>query len=143
MRYKGFRETFEEKKIQKKNLGVAILLISMLFALTVGPVMAPPVAYSAGDVFAGVGAGKIKHFSPAGVLLDTLDTTTGSSEQTGMAFDSAGNLYATDWTANKMSTFDNMGNLLVANWGGPFNQHPESVVFDAVGNVYVGESDGL
>ncbi len=41
------------------------------------PTIAP---YTVGDVFVGVGTGFIKHFSPAGVLLDTLNTLTGCNE---------------------------------------------------------------
>jgi hypothetical protein len=38
-----------------------------------------------GRCFVGVGTGFIKHFSPAGVLLDTLNTLTGCNEDLGMA----------------------------------------------------------
>ncbi len=127
--------------MQNKKLLIPLLLIPLLLAFAF-PLVSGAVAYNKGDVFAGVGAGKIKHFTPDGVLLETLDTTTGSNEQTGMAFDTAGNLYATDWTASKMSKFDNMGNLVDADWGGPFNSHPESIAIDVFGNLYVGQADG-
>jgi hypothetical protein len=100
------------------------------------------VPYAEGDIFAGVGSGQIKHFSPAGVLLETLDTTSGSAEDTGMCFDATGNLYATNWTAGNMTKFDNTGGLVTFPWGGPFSVHPENCVVDAAGNVYVGEVDG-
>jgi hypothetical protein len=108
--------------------------------LSVQPVVALP--YSEGDVFAGVGDGKINHYAPDGTLIQVLDNTTGSNEQTGMAFDADGNLYTTNFTDQSMSKFDNNGGLLVASWGGPFGIRPESVVFDAAGNLYTGEVDG-
>jgi len=128
--------------MQKKMLSLALLLIGLVVTLTINSAFAPPVAYNVGDVFAGVGTGRIKHFDNTGVLLDTLNTGTGSSEDTGMAFDAAGNLYSTEFSVGTMSKFDNMGNLLVNPWGGPFSTHPESVVVDAAGNLYSGEVDG-
>jgi len=98
--------------------------------------------YVTGDVFAGVGGGQIKHFKPDGTLVQVLDNTTGSSEQTGMCFDNLGNLYATNFSANSMSKFDADGDLLVPSWGSGFNQNPESCVFDFAGHVFVGQADG-
>jgi DNA-binding beta-propeller fold protein YncE len=100
------------------------------------------VPYNKGDVFAAVGNGQIKHFSPTGTLLDTLDTTTGSLENAGMAFDLAGNLYATQFEANQVSKFDNAGNLIGPFGSGFSGNHPESIVRDAAGNFYVGQADG-
>ena len=122
---------------------VLLLLLSYLLmtVLTVQFVRASNVSYQTGDVLAGVGNGKIKHFSSTGILLDTLDTGAGSTEDTGMAFDAAGNLYATVFQANNLYRFDNKGNLL-GTFGGGYNQDPESIVFDKNGNAYVGQADG-
>gem|GEM_PF-5526926 len=103
--------------------------------------VADGVAFQRGDVFAGSGSGKVKHFSPSGTLADTLDTTSASNEETGMCFDGQGNMYVTNWTANSMTKFNNKGILIGHPWGSPFSSHPESCVVDAAGNVYVGESD--
>ena len=134
-------------KSKGRNVGYKIVLmvavLSLTFLLTPMPAYANHIPYAAGDVFAGVGAGKVNHYSSTGVLIEVLDTTTGSAEQTGMCFDASGNLYTTDWTAGKVSKFDNMGGLLVASWGGPFSSHPETCVVDNAGNIYVGEVDGL
>lgn len=108
------------------------------------PVQAAGVAYTSGDVFAGVGTGLIKHFSSTGVLKDTLNTGTGCSEDLGMAFDSANNLYATaafGSCAGTVSKFDNMGNL-IGPFGGPYSSSTESIAIDAAGNVFVGQPDG-
>ncbi len=102
----------------------------------------PAHAYNAGDIFAGVGNGQIYRYDQTGTLLQVLNTTSGSSEQTGMCFDAPGNLYSTNFTANNMAKFDNVGTLTTFPWGGPFSTHPESCVVDGAGNVYTGEVDG-
>jgi len=120
-----------------------LLLLAGLLALIGAPAAsANGVPLANGDVLAGVGNGNIKHFSSTGTLLDTLETTSASREDTGMCFDAAGNLYATNFTANTMSKFDNKGNLLAGSFGSGFSEHPESCVFDNQNNLYVGQPDG-
>lgn len=121
---------------------LALALICLLAAYGASPAHANGVAFGSGDVFAGVGNGQIKHFDSTGKLLDTLETTSASHEDTGMCFDAAGNMYATNFTANTMSKFDNKGNLLVASFGSGFSEHPESCVFDNQQNMFVGQPDG-
>jgi hypothetical protein len=104
--------------------------------------LAPSVAFLPGDVFAGVGGGLVNHYDPTGIYLETLDTGSGSSEQSGMCFDTAGNLYTTNWSAGSMSKFNNLGVRLAYPWGGPFSNYPESCVIDAAGYIYVGEVSG-
>jgi Bacterial Ig-like domain (group 1) len=116
--------------------------LSVAAALGAPVASAAGVPYAVGDVFAGDSSGLIKHFSPTGVLLDTLDTLSGSAEDTGMCFGESGNLRSTNFTANNMTLFDNMGNVITFPWGGPFNQHPESCVLNAAGDIYVGQADG-
>jgi streptogramin lyase len=118
------------------------LTIGFVIAFNATSTSANHIPYAVGDVFAGVGAGQIKHFDPNGTLLEVLDNTSASSEQTGMCFDASGNLYTTNWTAGNMSKFNNQGGLLVHPWGGAFSLHPEMCVVDAAGNVYAGEVDG-
>ena len=101
------------------------------------PTSAP---YNTGDVFVGVGNGFIKHFSPSGVLLDTLNTGTGCGEDTGMAFTSTSHLLATTFGCGVVE-FDNMGNL-IGPFGSGYNTDTESVVIDGAGNVYIGQADG-
>jgi hypothetical protein len=134
----------EGNEMKRLIFGIAALGLALAFVVLVSgrDAVADHVAYSTGDIFAGVGAGQIKHFDSSGNLLETLDTTSGSSFDTGMCFDSSGNLYATNWTAGNMSKFDKQGGLLTHPWGGPFSARPESCVFDAAGNIYVGETSG-
>lgn len=99
------------------------------------------VAYHVGDVFVGTGSGRIEHFSSSGVLLDTLSTglTDHPDNDTGMAFDQNGNLYATDFDSQAVSKFDNSGNLL-GTFGSGYASWPESIVFDLSQNAYVGQA---
>ena len=101
------------------------------------------VPFQNGDVFAAVGNGRIGHYRPDGTLVDTLDTSSGSAEQHGMCFEpSTGDLFTTDFSAGVMTRFNNIGNIKIHPWGGPFDTHPTGCVFDAVGNLYTGEADG-
>jgi len=94
-------------------------------------------AFTKGNVLAGVGNGRIKEFTPAGALVATYDTTTASSETTGMCFDAAGNLYATMFEAGKVSKFDPNGVLINGGFisGLP---NPESCQVNKAGDLFVG-----
>jgi hypothetical protein len=93
-----------------------------------------------GDVFVSVGIGKVQEWKPDGTFVRTLDTTTSSAETTGLAFDAAGNLYVTDWTAGDVTKFTSAGSL-AGSFGTGYTGQPESIVFDAAGNAYVGQAD--
>jgi hypothetical protein len=86
------------------------------------------IAFSVGDIFAGIGDGKFNRFDPTGALTETLDdgqVVPGENATTGMCFDPVGNMYATNVRANSMSQFSNDGTLLAATFG-TFNAQPES-----------------
>ncbi len=91
--------------------------------------------------------GVILQYSSSGTRQGTLDTTTsgprGSSQETGMCLDalSAGNLYTTNFFASSMSKFDALGGLSSANVHTFGTATPNSCVFDAAGNLYVGLAD--
>lgn len=108
--------------------------------LTAVPAGASGVAYAGGDVFAGIGNAQVKHFDNTGVLKDTLTDVSSSSETTGMAFDTANNLYSTDFTAQTVSKYDSQGNYLSVFANG-FAGHPESIVFNNAGDAFVGQAD--
>ena len=111
-------------------------------ALDPGPTFdAPHDTFQPGDVFVGANSGKVEWRLPDGTLNKIMDTGT-NSEMTGMAFDFAGNLYATAFGAQQIFKFDTHGNL-VGPWGSGFNADPESIVFNADGIAYVGQADGL
>lgn len=88
--------------------------VAVLSALTFLPLALEAVPYAPGDVFASVGNGDVRHFSPTGLLKGTYNIGAGGFT-TGSAFDGAGNLYVTGFSANTLAQFDNSGNLLSAN----------------------------
>ncbi|MEW5988265.1 MAG: VWA domain-containing protein, partial [Chloroflexota bacterium] len=109
-------------------------------AVSVQPTPAQGRLFARGDLLAAVSNGRINWYDAQGNLVKTLDTGF-SGETTGMAFDSAGNLYVTNFDADTVSRFDNQGNLL-GTFGGPYGESPESIVLDAEDRFYVGHADG-
>jgi hypothetical protein len=129
-------------------------LLSATFVIATAALVGPAVPYAAaqfviGDVFAGVGTGLIRVYTPTGTFVQELDTLSGSSEDTGMCFDGnipTSNLRTTNFTDNSMSRIPQVG-LVEYPWGTGFNQHPESCVVALDPNttqtvVYVGQADG-
>jgi hypothetical protein len=123
--------------------GAALLVILGLLLVGVQPAAANHIPFGTGDVFAGVGNGKINHYSPSGTLLEVLDTGTNATDppanEAGMCFDLNGNLYATDWDAYQMTKFNNKGGVVNNPWGRTFSTTPETCVVTQGGDaVYVG-----
>jgi hypothetical protein len=116
--------------------------IGVVFGFAARPASAAGVPYVPGDVFAADANGLIHHYNPTGVLVDTLNTGSNSAEESGMCFGEMGRLRSTNFDANNMTLFDNMGNVVTFPWGSGFNQHPESCVLNAAGDIYVGQADG-
>jgi len=104
--------------------------------------MPTPRPYARGAVFAGVGAGAVALYTPRGNVLARLRTRSRSSEEKGLCFDTAGNLYVTNFDASTISKFDGRGRLTQDSWGGRFSKDPESCAADDAGRVYVGEAHG-
>jgi hypothetical protein len=122
--------------------GAGALLATALVGVTLlsgtpGAHAAGPVPIKKGDVFFGLGNGKIGHFAPSGTLLDTLNTTSGSFEETGMCFTPALSLHTTNFQAGTSSVFSAAGTLTKASFGSGYAS-PESCVVDAKGNFYYG-----
>jgi hypothetical protein len=110
------------------------------------------VRYTPGDVFVAIGNGMVQEFTPAGVLVQTLDDTSGSTYTAGMAFDTHGNLYVTNFSNGTISEFDINGNLVNANFIANTGQvHPESISmpggqFPAIvgdADLHAGNGDGI
>lgn len=91
--------------------------------------------FEVGDVFASIGAGRVAWYKPDGTLVQVLDTGLGGFT-TGMAFDEDDNLYVTLFSSNAVGVFDPTGTL-VGTFGSGYST-PESILFDANGDVYVG-----
>jgi hypothetical protein len=118
------------------------ILVALAATLAI-PGLAGAVPFTVGNVFVSVGSGQVKEFTPAGTLVQTLNSTTGASEMTGSAFDAAGNFYVTGFQTSTLSKFDNNGTLVSANLiAGNNPTNNESIVFDQSGNFYVGGAGG-
>ena len=115
-------------------------------ALGVAVLMASPAqpghatTFQIGDVFVATGQGTVQWHEPDGTLHATLATQP-STFTTGMAFDTSDNLYVTGFDGNVVSVLDNTG-ALTGPFGSGYNSNPESILFDEVGNAYVGQADG-
>ena len=97
--------------------------------------------FQVGDVFVATDqGGTVQWREPNGTLHATL-TTLSSTFTTGMAFDSSDNLYVTGFDGNQVSVLDNTG-VLQGAFGSGYNSNPESILFDAAGNAYVGQALG-
>jgi hypothetical protein len=124
-----------------------LAVVAAVLTFAAGPALAAP--FTVGDVFTGVGAGHIKEYTPTGTLVQTLDTLSGSNEETGMCFDgntATSNLRTTNFSANDMSRIPQAG-ATQHPWGTGFNQDPESCVVSVDPStsqtvVYVGQADG-
>lgn len=107
------------------------------------PLVTSNAKFSKGDVFAAVSNGQVQHYDSLGTLLGTLDTGLGGFT-TGMAADSAGNLYVTNFTAASVSKFSGPDIPHIPSIA--FTTDPasavESILFDKSGNIYVGQADG-
>lgn len=97
--------------------------------------------FQPGDVFVAVSDGKVQWRLPDGTLNAVLDTGEGGFT-TGMAFDDRGHLFLTGFSTNKIYEFDITGELIgtFAALDGTTDCQPESIVFDAAGNMYVGQA---
>ena len=121
--------------MKKKLVG---LLVGMGLIVG-GATQAQAVTFLTGDIFASVASGNVKHYLADGTFLETLNIGT-SGYTTGMAFDAAGNLYVTGFSAGTVAKFDTNG-VLLGNFATGLST-PESIVFDNAGNAYVGTLGG-
>jgi len=98
--------------------------------------------YQVGDVFVATSNSTVQWREANGTLHAVL-TTLPSPATTGMAFEEFGDqeLYVTGFNGNVVSKFNNMG-VLQGGFGSGYDANPESILFDANGNAYVGQADG-
>jgi hypothetical protein len=98
-------------------------------------------AFTPGDVFASIGNGLVKEFTPTGTLVQTLNTGLGAGIfTTGSAFDSVGNFYVTDFNGNSVSKFDSNGTLL-GTFGSGYATD-EDILIDGAGNTFISNLSG-
>ncbi len=91
-----------------------------------------------GDVFVGAGGGQVFEYTPTGTLVQKLSSGNTSSETTGMAFDTSGALYSTNFSVGQIVKYDNNG-VKIGTFGSGFVT-PESILFDLSGNAFVGDA---
>ncbi len=118
-------------------------LAFVALAIVATPKLSYGLPINVGDVFVAVSGGQVQHYDSSLNLLETLNTGQGGFT-TGMAFDLAGNLYVTNFSASNITRFDITGAIIAPN---PFvtndaGAHNEAIVFDAAGNFYVSQPDG-
>src|SRR2546426_436952 len=100
----------------------------IVFVLEFGSEVArATIPYQVGHVFVAVSNGQVQHRDAAGNLLEPLNTLQGGFT-TGMAFDSIGNLYVTNFNAGNVRKFDNKGTL-IGTFGSGYSGAPESILF--------------
>ncbi len=121
---------------------LALVLLAAVMAFSVlgrsTPAAQATTTWNVGDLFLGVSVGQYQVRAPDGTLRETLTTITGSGFTTGCAFDAADNLYGTEFGTNSVTKFAGPGAPHTTSSFGSGYSTPESIVFDAAGNAYVG-----
>lgn len=127
---------------------MATILLAFLLLADVSRVVSAPQAqrqtkeFALGDVLVAVKGGKVEWHNPDGSLFRMLDTTV-VGYTAGLAFDpTTRNLYVTNFLSNTVSYFDPIGNFL-GRFGAGYEAGPTSILFDASGNVFVGQAGAL
>ncbi len=113
--------------------------VLLVMAITYLPVSQLLAQFQTGDVFVAVASGSVQWRRPNGTLVSTLNGGLGGFT-TGMAFDSAQNLYVTNFSNCVVHRFDKNG-VQISNWGSGYST-PECIVFDGDWNSYVGNLGG-
>lgn len=136
------------KNIWRTVAKLGFLLIGILLFLPGQRVEAIP--FGPGDVFVSLSTGEVQWRHSDGTLNQILlGVVPGMAK--GMGFDAAGNLYVTHWCVNAVaSSTCELGNTVEkfdingvsqGAVGSGYNCNPSSIVFDTVGNAYVGQAD--
>jgi hypothetical protein len=127
-----------------KPFKLCVPLIAILVAASLH-LRARELSFGPGDVFVSLEPGPVQWFGPDGTLRRVLvPTVTGYGE--GMAFDASGNLHVTRWcldgscdTGNAVEKFNVLGQSMGA-VASNFNCNPHTILFDAAGDAYVGQT---
>lgn len=123
----------------RKNLTL-VFVVACLFAF--GRQVGHAQTFTNGDVFVAIGSGSVQWRRANGNLVKTLVSTVPNNVfTTGMAFDTAGQLYVTMFSSQAISVFNDLG-VFTGTFGSGYDLNPESIVFDRAGNAYVGHADG-
>jgi hypothetical protein len=125
---------------------VVVVLLALGLIPGIPPARADHGTFAAGDVFVGIGSSQVQWRHPDGTLNQVMGTAASSPQTTGMALgpngtSCGGKLHVTGFTSNAISRFNTDGTPDGV-FASDFNSHPESIVFDAAGNAYVGQESG-
>jgi hypothetical protein len=134
--------------VKRRPLDVASIAIAALAALALAAVVLftsagytqtsqASTTWQVGDLFLGAASGSYQVREPNGTLKETLNGG-GSGYSTGCAFDSGGNFYGTELSNNLVRKYLGPSAPHTASTFGGGYADPESIAFDAAGNVYVG-----
>jgi uncharacterized repeat protein (TIGR01451 family) len=94
--------------------------------------------YQLGELFASFANGYVGVFKSDGTFLGTINT--GQAQDTGLQFDTKGNLYVTTFgTPTGVVKLDINGNV-IGPFGSGYTGNPESIVFNLAGDAFVGEA---
>ncbi|MBI4421620.1 MAG: hypothetical protein HY560_12415 [Gemmatimonadetes bacterium] len=125
---------------------VVLLAAGMFLALQGWTADGAHRAFAHGDLFVSLVSGQVQWRHPDGSLNTVLIGLVPGTARA-MAFDAAGNFYVPHWcgdflcrSGNTVEKFDPTGRA-VGTFGGGYAHNPNSIVFDAAGNAYVGQSD--
>jgi hypothetical protein len=128
----------------KTRAGIGLLLISLVLLPTDHAATALNLAFAKGDVVVSLENGPVLWWLPDGTPNRVLlGPETGTGE--GMAFDAGGNLYVARWCiatcvgGNTVEMFDAMG-VPHGAVGSGYDCSPHTIVFDRLGNAYVGQA---
>ena len=95
-----------------------------------------------GDVFTGVSNGTYKVYTPAGVQKDQVNDPASNGYTTGCAFNEAGDLYGTGFSTSSVPRWSGADPHVLLQTIPSNSFGPESIVFDADGDFYVGSIGG-
>jgi len=137
---------FRHSQLYQRALRLLILPACAMVCLTSPSVQASTRLFGAGDVFVSLHTGEVQWRLSDGTLVMVLaNTVPGKAE--GMTFDASLNLYVTHHcldgtclTGNAIERFNSSG-VSLGRFGTGFNCNPNSLVFDASRNLYVGQLD--
>jgi DNA-binding beta-propeller fold protein YncE len=126
-----------------RSRGVAGVLAVMLTAGTswMSPAQAAT-TWNITDVFAATGGGKYNVYTNTGAFKETIDQGLGGFT-TGCIFNPSGEqLYTTNFSSGAVVVFNDAEPHAVLPTISSGDTNPESIVFDASGNFYVGHAGG-
>lgn len=135
----------KQRGLTIRAVGLGALLIGIWLFTSSERAEASHETFANGDVFISLKAGQVEWRHPDGTLNKVLLTAVGGHAE-GMGFDVSGNLYVAHWcgdglclTGNTVERFNKNG-VLIGTFGIGYNLNPNSIVFDASGNAYVGQA---